>query len=135
MHMSESSTALEKALLKHEMQVHDLRQVKGQLAEAASEMTQWVEQHIRVLNDLRDRKVAEVQAIGNLPSLEGVTLTAAVLSAGVPLTIVPEPAQIHCKEVDREVVQLIKTRHEALLHAGQMVQAYSVALQRLVPRN
>ncbi|CAM6124730.1 unnamed protein product [Calypogeia fissa] len=134
--MAESSTALEQARIGHEMQVHDFGQVKGQLAEAAVEMTQWVEQHMRVLNALRNGNVPEVQAIGKLPSLlEGLSLTAAVLSAGVPLTIVPEPAQIHCKEVDREVAQLIATRHEALIHASQMLQAYSMALQRLLPGN
>lgn len=134
--MSESSTALEQARMRLEIQVHEFGQVKGQLADAALEMTQWVERHIPVLNALHNNNVAEVQSTWKRPSLpEGLSLTAAVLSAGVPLSIVPEPAQIHCKEVDREVEQLVTTRYEALVHASQMLQAYGMALRRLLPRN
>ncbi|BBN09596.1 serine/threonine-protein kinase SMG1 [Marchantia polymorpha subsp. ruderalis] len=134
--MQEASLSLEKARLGHEVQARDFAQVKSLLTEAAVEMTQWVEQHSRVLNALRNGNASEIQAIGQLPSpVEALSLISAVLSAGVPLTIVPEPAQIHCREVDREVAQLMATRHEALLQASRALQSYSTALQTLLPAN
>ncbi|KAL2631959.1 hypothetical protein R1flu_016645 [Riccia fluitans] len=134
--MSEASLALEKARLGHEGQAREFGQVKTLLTEAAMEMKQWVEKHSGVLNALRNGSAQELQAIGQLPSpVEGLSLISAVLSAGVPLTVVPEPAQIHCKEVDREVTQVMATRHEALLQASRALQAYSKALQSLLPQN
>lgn len=134
--MNEASTALEKARLNFEAQAREFAQAKALVSEAAREFTQWIEHHGRVLESLRSGAVPEVQAIGQLPSpAEALSLTSAVLAAGVPLTVVPEPAQVHCKDVDREVSQLTMARHEALLHAARSLRAYCLALQRLLPSN
>ncbi|KAL3689850.1 hypothetical protein R1sor_016159 [Riccia sorocarpa] len=134
--MSEASLGLEKARLAHEAQAREFAQVKTLLTEAAMEMKQWVEQHSGVLIALRNGSAPELETIGQLPGpVEALSLISAVLSAGVPLTIVPEPAQIHCKEVDREVKQVMATRHEALLQGSRALQAYSKALQSLLPQN
>ncbi|KAJ7561858.1 hypothetical protein O6H91_03G044300 [Diphasiastrum complanatum] len=134
--MSETSSLVEKTRVAYEVLAREFALAKGVVTEAARESTQWVEQHSRVLDALRNNSVPELQAIGQLPGpLEALSLTSAVLAAGVPLTVVPEPAQVHCREVDREVSQYTAAQHEALLHGGRTLQAYALALQRLLPTN
>ena len=55
--------------------------------------------------------------------------------AGVPLTIVPEPTQAQCHDIDREVSQLIAELDHGLSCAVTALQAYSLALQRILPLN
>jgi PI-3-kinase-related kinase SMG-1 len=116
------------------VQAREFGQAKALVTEAARESIQWFDQHRRILDALSSGSLPEVQAIGQLPSAaEALSLTSAVVTTGVPLAIVPEPAQARCREVDREVAQLTAARHEAVLHAVQTLQAYSLALQHLLP--
>ena len=57
------------------------------------------------------------------------SLTSAVLVAGVPLTIAPDPTQAQCHDIDREVSQLIAELDHGLSCAVTALQAYSLALQ------
>ncbi|PQM32849.1 serine/threonine-protein kinase SMG1 [Prunus yedoensis var. nudiflora] len=66
---------------------------------------------------------------------ETLSLTSAVLVAGVPLTIVPEPTQAQCYDIDREVSQLVSELDDGLSSAINALQVYSLALQRILPLN
>ena len=57
-----------------------------------------------------------------------LSLTSVVLLAGVPLTIVPEPTQAQCHDIDREVSQLIAELDHGLSSVATALQAYSLAL-------
>ncbi|KAH9313316.1 hypothetical protein KI387_028351, partial [Taxus chinensis] len=132
----EAASNLEKVRIAYEVQAHEFSQAKAHATEAAQKASNWIEQHGRVLDALRNGSAPELQVIGKTPSAaEALSLTSAVLAAGVPLTIVPEPTQMHCQEVDREVAHLTKECHEAISQAAKALQSYSMALQRLLPGN
>ena len=57
-----------------------------------------------------------------------LSLTSVVLLAGVPLTIVLEPTQAQCHDIDREVSQLIAELDHGLSSVATALQAYSLAL-------
>eukprot|EP01018_Ginkgo_biloba_P002890 Gb_14475 [translate_table: standard] len=134
--VKEAASNLEKFRIAYEVQAREFAQAKALATEAAQKAALWVEQHSRVLDALRTGSAPEIQTIGQVPGTpEALSLTSAVLAAGVPLTIVPEPTQAHCRDVDREVAHLTTECHEALLHASKALQTYSMALQRLLPGN
>ncbi|KAI3946049.1 hypothetical protein MKX01_024805 [Papaver californicum] len=66
---------------------------------------------------------------------EALSLTSAVLVTSVPLTIVPEPTQAQCNDLDREVSELITNLEGGLSCAVESLQAYALALQRTLPLN
>lgn len=106
------------------------------MAEKAQEATSWMEQHGRILDALRSGLIPEIKECMNLSSMQdALYLTSAVLVAGVPLTIVPEPTQAQCHDIDREVSQLIGELDHGLSCAVTVLQAYSLALQRILPLN
>ena len=80
--------------------------------------------------------IPEIKACINLSSMQDASsLTSAVLVAGVPLTIAPDPTQAQCHDIDREVSQLIAELDHGLSCAVTALQAYSLALQRIPPLN
>ncbi|XP_059068021.1 uncharacterized protein LOC131052623 [Cryptomeria japonica] len=132
----EAAGNLEKVRLAYELQAHEFAQAKALLTETAQKASTWIEQHSRVLDALRNGSAPELQVIGKTSSAaEALSLTSAVLAAGVPLTIVPEPTQVHCQEVDKEVECLTKELHKAVVQAAKALQSYSVALQCLLRGN
>ncbi|XP_058069212.1 uncharacterized protein LOC131218594 isoform X2 [Magnolia sinica] len=126
----------EKTRTSFEVQAREFAQAKAAAAEKAQEAVIWMEQHGRVLDALRSGSIPEVQACMELSSMEeALSLTSAVVVAGVPLTIVPEPTQAQCHDLDREVSQLITELDGGLSCAITALQAYALALQRVLPLN
>lgn len=118
------------------MQTREFAQAKALVAEKAQEATSWIEQHGKVIDAIRSSSIPEIKASINLAGKEeSLSLTSAVLVAGVPLTIVPEPTQVQCHEIDREVSQLMSELDRGLSSAVNGIQTYSLALQRLLPLN
>lgn len=117
-------------------QAQELEKTKVLIIEAARKLILWVTQHASVLEALRLGSVPEFETIVQVTSSpETLSLKSAVLTIGAPLAVIPEPAQKHCQEIDREVAMLTAARQEALLIAVQSMKAYSMALQQLVPVN
>lgn len=105
-------------------------------AEKAQETVTWIEQHGKILDALRSGSVPEIQGCIELAGKEeALSLTSAVIMAGVPLTIVPEPTQAQCHDIDMEVSQLIANLDNGLSSAVTALQTYSLALQRILPLN
>ncbi|XP_047338055.1 serine/threonine-protein kinase SMG1-like [Impatiens glandulifera] len=134
--VAEATTTSEKTCAKFEIQAREFSQAKAIVAERGHNATSWVEQHGRILDALRSNSAPEITAQVNLAtSDEVISLTSAVLAAGVPLTIVPEPTQAQCNDIDTEVLQLITDMDNGLSSTIKSLQAYSLALQRILPLN
>lgn len=67
--------------------------------------------------------------------LASLSLTSAVLVAGVPVTVVPEPTQAQCNDIDAEISLLVNNLSDGLSSALTALQTYSLALQRILPLN
>ncbi|WOG84660.1 hypothetical protein DCAR_0103844 [Daucus carota subsp. sativus] len=134
--VAEATSNLERSRATYEMQTREFAQAKALVAEKAQEATSWIEQHGKVIDAIRSSSIPEIKASINLAGKEeSLSLTSAVLVAGVPLTIVPEPTQVQCHEIDREVSQLMSELDRGLSSAVNGIQTYSLALQRLLPLN
>ncbi|CBI32522.3 unnamed protein product, partial [Vitis vinifera] len=134
--VAEATCNSEKTRASFEIQAREFAQAKAVVAEMAQEATTWMEQHGRILEALRSSLIPEIKACINLSSMQdALSLTSAVLVAGVPLTIVPEPTQAQCHDIDREVSQLIAELDHGLSCSVTALQAYSLALQRILPLN
>lgn len=134
--VAEATSNLEKSRETYEMQTRQFAQAKALVAEKAEEAASWIEQHGKVIDAIRSSSIPEIKASINLAGKEeSLSLTSAVLVAGVPLTIVPEPTQVQCHEIDREVSQLMSELDHGLSTAVTGLQTYSLALQRLLPLN
>ncbi|KAI8016538.1 Serine/threonine-protein kinase SMG1 [Camellia lanceoleosa] len=134
--VAEATCNSEKACASFEVQAREFTQAKAVVVEKAQEATTWMEQHGRILDALRSSSISEIKAYLQLTGTEeALSLTSAILVAGVPLTIVPEPTQAQCRDIDREVSQLIAELDHGLSSAVTAVQEYSLALQRILPLN
>lgn len=134
--VAEATSNSEKIRASFEIQAREFAQAKAMVTEKAHEATTWVEKHGRILDALRCNIIPEVNAHLKLSNLEdALSLTSAVIVAGVPLTVVPEPTQAQCHDIDREVSQLVAELDDGLASAIAAVQAYSLALQRILPLN
>ncbi|XP_059443210.1 uncharacterized protein LOC132175321 isoform X2 [Corylus avellana] len=134
--VSEATCNSEKTRASFEIQAQEFAQANAVVTEKAQEATTWMEQHGRILDSLRSNLIPEINACINLSGMgDAFSLTSAVLVAGVPLTIVPEPTQVQCHDIDREVSQLISELDDGMSSAITAVQAYSLALQRILPLN
>ncbi|KAK6159421.1 hypothetical protein DH2020_006735 [Rehmannia glutinosa] len=118
------------------MEVREVTQQHAIVMEKGREAASWIEQHGRILDALRSSSIPEIKSRIKLTgSEEALSLSSAVLAAGVPLTVVPEPTQIQCHEIDREVSQLVAEMDNGLSSAVASLQMYSLALQRILPLN
>ncbi|XP_022748650.1 serine/threonine-protein kinase SMG1-like isoform X2 [Durio zibethinus] len=134
--VAEATCTSEKIHASFEIQAREFNQAKNMVAEKAQQATTWIEQHGRILDALRGNLIPEVSACINLSGMaDALSLTSAVSVAGVPLTIVPEPTQAQCYDIDREVSQLMSELDQGLSSAVMALQAYSLALQRVLPLN
>ncbi|XP_077233177.1 uncharacterized protein LOC143875497 [Tasmannia lanceolata] len=134
--VAEATSNSEKTRTSFEVNAREFAQAKTFAAEKAQEAALWMEQHGRVLDALRSGSMPEVQACIQLSSMgEALSLTSAVVVARVPLTIVPEPTQAQCHDLDREISQLIAELDGGLSSAVRALQAYALALQRVLPLN
>ncbi|KAL7583725.1 hypothetical protein Lser_V15G45780 [Lactuca serriola] len=134
--VAEATNNLEKTRTLYELQGREFSQTKASVAEKALEAAAWIEQHGRIIEALRSSSIPEIKShinlIGNEKSL---SLTSAVLVAGVPFTVVPEPTQVQCHDIDREVSQLISDLDHGITSSVTSLQTYSLALQRILPLN
>lgn len=104
--------------------------------EKGREAATWIEQHGRILDALKSNSIPEIKSSVKLTGIEeSLSLTSAVVGAGVPLTVVPEPTQIQCQDIDNEVSQLVAELDHGLSSAVASLQLYSLALQRILPLN
>lgn len=133
--VAEATYSMEKTRASFELQAREFAQAKSVVAEKAQESTTWLEQHGRKLDGLRSSLIPEINACIKWSNMEALSLTSAVLVAGVPLTIVPEPTQAQCHDLDREVSQTITDLDHGFSSAVTALQAYSLALQRILPLN
>jgi len=134
--VAEATSNSEKIRASFEIQAREFAQAKAMVAEKAQEAMTWAEQHGRILDALRCNLIPEINASFKLNNMEAVvSLTSAVIVAGVPLTVVPEPTQAQCNDIDREVSQFIAELGDGLTSATASLQAYSLALQRILPLN
>ncbi|KAJ0077716.1 hypothetical protein Patl1_36279 [Pistacia atlantica] len=134
--VAEATCNSEKVRASFEVQAREFAQAKALIAEKAQEATTWMEQHRRVLDALRSNLIPEINTCIKLSGLsDALSLTSAVLVAGVPFTIVPEPTQVQCHDIDKEVSQLIAELDQGLSSASVALQAYALALQRILPLN
>lgn len=134
--LAEATTNLEKSRATYEIQTREFAQAKALVAEKAQEAASWIEQHGKIIDAVRSSSIPEIEGSINLAGKEeSLSLTSAVLVAGVPLTIVPEPTQVQCHEIDREFSQLMSEFDHGLSSAVTSLQTYSLALQRLLPLN
>ncbi|XP_031379987.1 serine/threonine-protein kinase SMG1-like isoform X1 [Punica granatum] len=126
----------EKIRASFEIHAREYSQAKAMVAEKAKEATTWIEQHGKVLDALQSSSVAELNPWLKLSSMrESLSLTSAVSVAGVPLSVVPEPTQAQCDDIDREVSQVVVDLDHGVASALTAIQVYSLALQRILPLN
>ncbi|KAK7264351.1 hypothetical protein RJT34_31958 [Clitoria ternatea] len=134
--VAEATSNSEKVRASFEIQAREFAQAKAMVAEKAQEAMNWAEQHGRILDALRCNLIPEINTGFELNNMEAaLSLTSAVIVAGVPLTVVPEPTQVQCHDIDREVSQFIAELDDGLTSATTSLQAYSLALQRILPLN
>ncbi|KAI0503534.1 hypothetical protein KFK09_014468 [Dendrobium nobile] len=131
---AETTTILEKSRTYFEAQAHEFAHAKSLATEKALEAASWVEDHGRVLDALRSGSFPNPEACINLRSLEdSLSLTTAVLVSGVPLTVVPEPTQAQCYDLDREISTIIAELDNGLSCGIEALQEYAFALQNVLP--
>lgn len=118
-----------------EIQAREFAQAQAAVMEKAEEATSWIEERGRILDALRSGSIPEIEVTRLTGAEESLSLTSAVLQAGVPLTIVPEPTQVQCYEIDREVSLLVVELDHGLSSAVTTLQTYALALQRILPLN
>ncbi|KAM6559139.1 hypothetical protein CsatA_028378 [Cannabis sativa] len=134
--VAEATSSFEKTRASYEIQSREFSQAKAVVAEKAQEAATWIEKHGRILDALRSNLVPEIDARINLSNMqEALSLSSAVVMAGVPLTIVPEPTQVQCHDIDREVSDLVSELDAGLSSGLTALQVYSLALQRILPLN
>ncbi|KAL8264578.1 hypothetical protein R6Q59_022708 [Mikania micrantha] len=134
--VAEATNNSEKTHIAFELQAREFAQTKAALAEKALEAATWIEQHGRIIDALRNNSIPDIKSHIQLSGKEkSMSLTSAVLVAGVPFTVVPEPTQVQCHDIDREVSQLVSDLDNGLTAVVTALQTYSLALQRILPLN
>lgn len=134
--VTEATSYSEKIRASYEILSREFAQAKTVVAEKAQEAATWIEQHGRILEALRNNLLPETNILVDLSGKrEALSLSSAVLAAGVPLTIVPEPTQAQCHDIDREVSEMVSELDAGLSSCVAALQVYSLALQRILPLN
>lgn len=134
--VSEATTDLEKFCASFEIQAREFTQAKALVADKTQAVTNWMEEHGRLLDTLRSGSLPELKTYVQLNGMEeAFSITSAVVVAGVPLTVVPEHTQAQCHDIDTEVSKLVLELDHGLDSVVQTLQAYSLALQRILPQN
>ncbi|KAF3786353.1 Serine/threonine-protein kinase [Nymphaea thermarum] len=134
--VAEATSDSEQKRASFEIQACELAQAKATATEKAQEAAMWMEHHGRVLDALCNGSAPELQPGIRFSTLgEALSLTSAVLAAGIPLTIVPEPTKVQCHDLDKEVAQIIADLDSDLSSAVKSLQTYALALQRILPLN
>ncbi|GAB2250394.1 hypothetical protein Droror1_Dr00016644 [Drosera rotundifolia] len=134
--VADATSKSENLHAQYEVQAHEFSQAKVALTDKANEAAFWIEQHGRILDALRSGSIPNVQAGMKLRDKgDSLSLTSAVSVSGIPLTVIPEPTQAKCREIDREVSQIVSELEHGVSGAVAALQSYSLALQRILPLN
>lgn len=134
--LAEATLNAENSQTQFEVQAHEFSQAKSGLSEKAQDAVAWIEQHGQVIDALRTESISNIKSPEALfGSLEALSLSSAVVTAGVPLTIVPEPTLVQCQDLDREISEYIAQIDNKISCAIKALQEYSLALQRVLPLN
>lgn len=119
-----------------EIQAQEFSRAKALASEKAQETAVWMEQRGKILGALRRDMIPEITTPTVFTDILGsLSLTSAVLVAGVRLTIVPEPTQAQCNNIDKEISLLVNDLNDGVSSALAALQTYSLALQRILPLN
>ncbi|URD73045.1 PI3Kc [Musa troglodytarum] len=134
--VTEATSMYEKTRASFEVQVNEFAQSKAVAAEKAQEAAMWIDQHGRVIDALRSGSIPDAKGLLMLSGTEeALSLTSAVVLSGVPLTIVPEPTQAQCYDLDKEVSHLIDELDSGLSCAIEALNEYALALQKVLPHS
>ncbi|CAN8270818.1 unnamed protein product [Cochlearia groenlandica] len=134
--VAEAAFSSEKICASFEILAQEFSQAKALVSEKAQETAVWMEQRGRILDALRQNMISEITVPTLLTDkLSPFSLESAVLAAGVPLTVVPEPTQAQCKDIDREISLLVNDLSDGLSSGLTALKTYSLALQRILPLN
>lgn len=134
--VAEATCNLENIRASFEIQAQEFSRAKALVSEKAQETAVWMEQRGKILGALRRDMIPEITAPTVLTDILGsLSLTSAVLVAGVRLTVVPEPTQAQCNNIDKEISLLVNDLSDGLSSALAALQTYSLALQRILPLN
>lgn len=134
--VAEATSNSEKNRALFELQAHQLSQEQAIVMEKGREAATWIEQHGRILDAIRSSSIPEINACIKLSgSNEVLSLASAVTAAGVPFTVVPEPTQIQCHDIDRDVSKIVAELDDGLSSVAASLQMYSLVLQRTLPLN
>ncbi|WOK92232.1 serine/threonine-protein kinase SMG1-like isoform X1 [Canna indica] len=132
--VTEATSIYERTRTSFEVQAHEFAQAKGMTAEKAQEASLWIDQHGRVIDALRSGSIPDAKGLLLLSGTEeALSLTSAVVLSGVPLTIVPEPTQAQCYDLDKEVSRFVDELDSGLSCAIEALNEYSLALQKVLP--
>ncbi|KAK8968828.1 Serine/threonine-protein kinase TOR [Platanthera guangdongensis] len=129
---AEITAITEKSRAYFEAQTNEFTHAKSLATEKAQEAAAWMEGHGRVLDALRSGSFPSSQACIALHSMEeALSLKSSVLVSGVPLTVVPEPTQAQCYDLDREMSSIIAELDNGLSSGIEALHEYALALQIL----
>ncbi|CAH8389864.1 unnamed protein product [Eruca vesicaria subsp. sativa] len=134
--VAEAACSSEKLRASFDSQAQEFSRAKALASEKAQETAVWMEQRGKILGALRRDMIPEITAPTVLTDILGsLSLTSAVLVAGVRLTVVPEPTQAQCNNIDKEISLLVNDLSDGLSSALAALQTYSLALERILPLN
>ncbi|XP_042417816.1 serine/threonine-protein kinase SMG1-like isoform X2 [Zingiber officinale] len=132
--VTEATSICEKSRTTFEVQAHEFAQAKAMAAEKAQEASLWIDQHGGVLDALGSGTIPDANSLLMVRGTEeSLSLVSAVVISGVPLTIVPEPTQAQCFDLDKEVSHLIDELDSGLSCAIEALNEYALALKKVLP--
>ncbi|EPS70294.1 hypothetical protein M569_04464, partial [Genlisea aurea] len=133
--VAEATSNLEQIRALFDIQLQEFTHAQAIVTDKGQEALTWIEQHRRILDSLRST-TPELKALVKLSGSQGdLSLVSSVVEAGVPWTVVPEPTQIQCHEIDRDVSRSTAELAQWISSAVTALQVYSLALQRILPSN
>ncbi|XP_074581436.1 uncharacterized protein LOC141837962 [Curcuma longa] len=132
--VTEATSICETSRTTFEVQAHEFAQAKAMAAEKAQEASLWIDQHGGVLDALRSGTIPDANSLLMVRGTEeAFSLVSAVVISGVPLTIVPEPTQAQCLDLDKEVSHLIHELDSGLSCAIEALNEYALVLNKVLP--
>ena len=134
--LAEATSISDKVKSSFEAQAHEFSKAKAVIVDKSQELTKWLEHHGRILDALRSGPIEDIQSlIKPIGSEEALSITTSVSAASVPFSIVPEPIQAQCYDLDRYVSHAVAELSGGFMLAIDALENYAMALQRVLPLN
>lgn len=135
--LTEARSISKKSQEAFELQANEFAQSKVMATEKAQEASIWIDQHKRILDALRNGSLLEAKSFMRLSDADSnvLSLMSAVTISKVPLTVVPEPTQAQCNDMDREVCHVIIELYDGISLAFEAINEYAFALKSVLPLN